>query len=68
MWRKKQQYLIFERFYRANATTHMTNQGAGLGLTISKQIIEQHKGTLSLVTDGTYHTFEIRLPIQLEGR
>lgn len=60
--------LIFERFYRANATTHMTKQGAGLGLTISKQIIEQHKGTLSLVTDGNYHTFKIKLPIQPEGR
>lgn len=54
---------IFERFYRGKNGTE-TTVGTGLGLAITKRIIEQHGGTvtvLSKVNEGS--TFEIRIPV-----
>jgi len=54
---------VFERFYRADKSR--TGAGnAGLGLAISKAIIEAHGGTLEVVSEeniGT--TFTMRLPV-----
>ena len=53
---------IFEPFHRTDATKK-TIPGIGLGLSISKKIIEAHGGTItlkSIVGDGT--CFTIRLP------
>ena len=48
---------LFEAFVTGRAG------GTGLGLTISKMLVEQHGGTLALVTDGRAGTtFEVRLP------
>ncbi len=35
---------IFERFYKSDKSRNRSNQGSGLGLTISSQIIKLHKG------------------------
>lgn len=54
--------LVFERFARAVTSTSVS--GLGLGLYISKQIVELHNGTIevdSIVGKGT--TFTITLPI-----
>jgi two-component system heavy metal sensor histidine kinase CusS len=40
---------IFEPFYRAAATRAVIQDGAGLGLAISKEIVRVHRGELSLV-------------------
>lgn len=49
---------IFEYAY-----TTKGNQGSGLGLSISKQIVESHQGTLSVKTSvGNGSTFTLRLP------
>jgi signal transduction histidine kinase len=54
---------IFERFYRAENSRSRDTGGAGLGLAITKGIIEAHKGTIevkSVLGKGT--EFIVRLP------
>jgi len=40
---------IFDPFFRADSSRH--TEGAGLGLTLSKKIIENHKGTISVKSE-----------------
>ena len=60
---EKDRLHIFDRFYRADKSRSKT-AGYGLGLSIAKEIVESHKGSLSVeseVNRGT--TFIIRLPL-----
>jgi len=55
---------IFERFFQVEQDTNRKYSGMGLGLTISKNIIERHGGIIdvsSSANEGT--TFIIRLPV-----
>lgn len=54
---------IFERFYRADKSRNRLTGGAGIGLTITKAIVEAHKGNIrvnSKVNEGT--EFIVSLP------
>lgn len=54
---------IFDRYYRPDRNWHPMDNGAGLGLSIAKRIIELHSGDIqvrSQVDEGT--TFTITLP------
>ncbi|MBN1184357.1 MAG: response regulator [Bacteroidales bacterium] len=57
---------IFERFAQADNSIHSHYGGAGLGLAISKQLIELMGGKISLVSEpGTGSTFKVTLPVTL---
>jgi signal transduction histidine kinase len=55
---------IFSKFYRADNATDTETEGTGVGLFITKQIAEAHKGKIwfeSKQGEGT--TFYVQLPI-----
>jgi signal transduction histidine kinase len=52
---------IFERFERAVSSRHFG--GFGLGLWLSRQIIEAHHGSIQVQSEpGKGSTFEVKLP------
>jgi signal transduction histidine kinase len=54
---------IFERFYRSEEARTANSAGAGLGLTIAKQVIEMHNGKIEVEsTPGVGSTFRVFLP------
>jgi signal transduction histidine kinase len=59
---------IFEKFYRLDAEMTRGIGGSGLGLYISREIVEQMGGTLSVDSvPGTGSTFAVTLPRSREG-
>ena len=55
---------LFERFYRSSTATDQAIPGVGLGLSISKAIVEGHGGTIQVASDeGRGTTFTIDLPL-----
>ncbi len=62
--RKEDQDKIFSRFYRAGEELTQTVKGSGIGLTIVKQIVEAHNGTIDVESEpGKGSIFRIRLPM-----
>lgn len=58
---------IFDRFYRADRSRARATGGRGLGLTISKGLIEAHGGTMRVESEpGEGSTFTFTLPVYRE--
>ncbi len=57
------QQRIFEPFY----TTKAQGEGSGLGLSISREIVERHQGTLSVESRPGRTVFTVALPIVWSG-
>ena len=55
---------LFERFYRADAARDREHGGAGLGLAITKALVEAHDGSISVASTGlgAGATFTVDLP------
>lgn len=56
---------IFERFYRVDKSRSRAGGGSGIGLTISKHLVEAHYGRLTATSPGVSQgsTFTMVLPI-----
>ncbi|WP_181150923.1 PAS domain-containing sensor histidine kinase [Paenibacillus sp. PCH8] len=56
---------LFNKFYRVDNSGHRQIGGTGLGLYISRKIVEDHKGTLTFISaTDKGSTFKVRLPKQ----
>jgi PAS domain S-box-containing protein len=59
-----EQSLIFEKFYRADAKMTRGVSGSGLGLYISRELLDRMGGTISLESElGVGSAFTVRLPL-----
>ena len=55
---------IFDRFYTEDTHQNKSNSGAGVGLSLTKSLVEAHRGNISVEsTLGKGSTFKVVLPI-----
>jgi PAS domain S-box-containing protein len=63
----EEQSRLFERFFRTAAATSQEIPGTGLGLVISKAIVDAHEGTIELESvEGHGTTFRVTIPAHLD--
>ena len=53
---------VFERFYKVDASRASESTGSGLGLSITKAIVERHGGAIRVTSQPGRTTFTISLP------
>jgi PAS domain S-box-containing protein len=60
---------IFERFYQVSDPEERTFPGLGIGLYISKEILDRHAGRITIKSSkGEGATFSVTLPLLEEGK
>jgi heavy metal sensor kinase len=59
----KDQPHVFDRFYRVDKARSRAMGGAGLGLSIVRQIAEAHGGTVSVESSARGSVFTVQLPV-----
>jgi two-component system phosphate regulon sensor histidine kinase PhoR len=59
---KKHQEMLFDKFYRVPKGNTHNVKGFGIGLYYCKQIIEKHKGKITLLVNKSETIFKIHLP------
>jgi signal transduction histidine kinase len=59
---------MFSRFFRSSLAVAAEIQGSGLGLALTKAIVELHDGTVSLVSnEGVGTTVTVDLPTGIDA-
>lgn len=60
---------VFERFRQADGSVTRRHGGLGLGLSIARQLVEMHGGSIVAESDGPERgaTFTVTLPLSAEG-
>lgn len=53
---------VFDRFYRADASRQRSEEGAGLGLAITRSIIRTHRGDVTVSSGSGKTSFHIHFP------
>ena len=60
-----EQAQLFERFFRSSTATEHAIPGTGLGLTITKAIVDRHGGRIEVESaEGAGTTVRVRLPLE----
>jgi signal transduction histidine kinase/DNA-binding response OmpR family regulator len=55
---------IFDRFYQVDGSHTREQEGTGLGLSLTRELVELHNGTIEVEsTEGKGTTFVIRIPL-----
>jgi two-component system sensor histidine kinase VanS len=58
---------VFEKFYRLDAARSSGTGGAGLGMSIAKEIVAMHGGRIYADSDGKHTSFTVELPASLNA-
>ena len=53
---------VFERFYQADESTTRTQPGTGIGLSLVRELVELHGGTVAVESGSAGTTFSARIP------
>ncbi len=61
---KEQQKLLFSAFHRGTSEATVKASGLGLGLSICREIIKLHQGTIGYVSDVKGNSFYFELPFE----
>jgi len=60
---KEEHHLVFNRFYRTPHANTRDSEGAGLGLSVAREIVRYHKGTIDLESEpGAGTRVFVKLP------
>ncbi len=55
---------VFDRFYQVDSSTTREHEGTGIGLALTKELVELHGGQISMTSEeGFGTTFVVRLPL-----